>query len=262
VERTPLESALVRDRWVVSSALFVVLVLCWAWIGPMAVDMYGAMSGSSAWMMTKRWDLSHQLLLFAMWSVMMIGMMLPSATPALFLYGSVVRKSPDGNNACAHVYSFAAGYLVVWTIFSLLVTALQLVLNHFFLLSSMMETRSRWFGAGLLLVAAAYQFTPLKAACLNSCRFPLVFMTRHWKRGVLGGFWMGLLQGAYCLGCCWALMLLLFVGGVMNLWWIGALTLFVLLEKIAPPGLQSGRLSGMLIIGLAIWTLIRGQPLR
>ena len=260
--RTRLESLLLRDRCLIGITLLLAIVLCWAWIGPMAWDMYGTMTGSSAWMMTKDWDLTHQILLFAMWTVMMIGMMLPSVTPALFIYGSVVRKSEEGARAPAHVYAFSAGYLGVWTAFSLLVTVLQLLLNHWLILSPMMESRSRWFGAVVLLLAGLYQFTPFKRACLDSCRYPLVFMTRHWKRGIGGGFWMGALQGAYCLGCCWALMLLLFVGGVMNLWWIGALTLFVLLEKVAPSRLQSGRLSGLLIIALGIWTLVRGAPPR
>jgi predicted metal-binding membrane protein len=199
------------------------------------------------------------VLLFAMWTVMMIGMMLPSATPALFLYGGVVRKSPHESGAAAHVYAFAAGYLLIWTVFSLVLTALQLLLNRFLLLSPMMETRTRWFGPVLLLIAGLYQLTPYKRACLASCRFPLEFMTRHWRKGVGGGFWMGLLQGCFCLGCCWALMLLLFVGGVMNLWWIGALTVFVLLEKLVPFASRSGALSGVLILLLGLWTLLHGR---
>jgi predicted metal-binding membrane protein len=258
-ERTSLEWLLLRDRWLIGLTLAIVTALCWAWIAPMAVDMYGAMSGSSAWMMTRNWDVTHQFLLFAMWTVMMIGMMLPSATPALFLYGSVIRKSPDGGRAPLHVYAFAGGYLVVWTLFSLFATVLQLLLNRWLLLSPMMEARTRWFGPTLLVLAGIYQLAPFKRSCLKSCRFPMEFMTRRWKRGVGGGFQMGLEQGLYCLGCCWALMLLLFVGGVMNLWWIGALTVFVLLEKLAPLGARGGRLSGLLIIGMGIWMYLRGQ---
>lgn len=256
--RTPLEAVLVRDRWIIGVTLAVVVSLCWAWIAPMAYDMYGAMTGASEWMMTKNWDFRHQVLLFAMWTVMMVGMMLPSATPALFLYGSVIRKSPDGERAPAHVYAFAGGYLFVWTIFSLFATVLQLLLNHWLLLSPMMEPRTRWFGAALLIAGGIYQLTPFKRSCLESCRSPAAFITQHWKRGLLGGFRMGAAQGWYCLGCCWALMLLLFVGGVMNLWWIGALTIFVLLEKLAPLGVQGGRLSGLLIVAMGIWKLTPG----
>jgi predicted metal-binding membrane protein len=257
--RTALELLLLRDRWLLGGSLVLVILLCWAWIGPMAFDMYGTMTGSSAWMMTKTWDLPHQALLFGMWEAMMIGMMLPSAIPALFLYGSLIRKSPEGARAAAHVYAFATGYLLIWSGFSLFATGLQLLLNNWLLLSPMMETRTRWFGGGLLAIAGIYQLTPYKRACLESCRFPLEFMTRHWKTGLDGGLRMGIGQGAYCLGCCWALMLLLFVGGVMNLWWIGALTIFVFLERLAPLGRGSGLLSGMLIIALAVWTFVTGH---
>jgi predicted metal-binding membrane protein len=257
---TPLEKLLLRDRWMIGVTLLALTALCWAWIGPMAVDMYGSMTGSSAWMMTRRWDVTHQLLLFLMWTVMMVGMMLPSATPALFLYLSVIRKSPDSDRAPLCAYLFAAGYLWVWTLFSLFATALQLLLNRWLLLSPMMEPRAHWFGGSLLLLGGIYQWTSFKKTCLESCRSPVLFITRHWKPGLLGGFQMGMAQGWYCLGCCWALMLLLFAGGVMNLWWIGALTIFVLLEKLAPLGVQGGRLSGAMIILFGVWTLLRGTP--
>jgi len=258
-ERTGIESALLRDRWLIGAALVLVTLLSWAWIAPMAWDMYGPMTGPSAWMMTPHWDFAHQLLLFGMWAVMMIGMMLPSATPALLLYGSVVRRSPGATRAVAHVYAFAGGYLLVWTGFSLAATALQLLLNRWLLLSPMMETRTRWLGPLFLCLAGLYQLTPLKRACLQSCRFPLMFMTRHWRQGISGGFWLGVLQGAYCLGCCWALMLLLFAGGVMNLWWIGALTVFVLLEKLAPISRYGGLVSGSLFVAMGFWAFVRGQ---
>jgi predicted metal-binding membrane protein len=253
---TTLESLLRRDRWLVGLALAVVIALCWAWIVPMAVDMYGNMSGSSAWMMTDRWDFTHLALLFAMWAVMMAGMMLPSAAPALLIYAAVVRKSPDGARAAAHAYAFGGGYLLVWTVFSLAATVLQRALAKLLLLSPMMETSDRRLGGALLLVAGLFQFTPFKRACLQYCRSPAEFLTRHWRPGVAGGFRLGWLHGLYCLGCCWALMLLLFVGGVMNLWWIAGLTVFVLLEKVAPLGAQGGRLSGLPLMALGLWFLL------
>ena len=257
--RTHLENLLLRDRWLIGVSLILVTALCWAWIAPMALDMYGSMSGSSAWMMTKRWDLSHQLLLFAMWAVMMIGMMLPSVAPALFLYASVIRKSPEGQSVTPRVYTFAAGYLTVWVLFSVFATVLQVALHHWLLLSTMMEPRVQWFGAVLLMLGGLYQLTPFKRSCLESCRSPVLFITQHWKAGLLGSCKMGLAYGWFCLGCCWALMLLLFVGGVMNLWCIGALTVFVLIEKLAPFGVQGGRLSGALIFLLGLWILVRGR---
>ncbi len=255
--RTSLESLLRQDRWLVGGALAVTVALCWAWIVPMARDMYGAMTGPAAWMMTDRWDLAHLSLLFAMWVVMMAGMMLPSAAPALLLYAGVIRKSPEGERAPAHVYAFAGGYLLVWTAFSLAATVLQRALANLLWLTPMMEARSRAAGGALLMLAGLYQLTPFKRTCLESCRSPAAFIARHWKRGVAGGFRLGLVHGINCLGCCWALMLLLFVGGVMNLWWIGALTVFVLLEKVAPLGAQGGRLSGWLIMALGLWNLVQ-----
>ncbi len=254
-ERTSLEFLLLRDRWIIGATLAIAAVLCWAWIVPMAVDMYGPMTGPSAWMMTHHWDFPHQALLFAMWAVMMIGMMLPSAAPALLLYAGVIRKSPEGERAKAHVYAFAGGYVLVWTVFSLLATAGQLLLGHWRLLSSMMEAQNRVFSGLLLVVAGLYQFTPYKRACLESCRSPAEFIVRHWKRGATGGFQMGTIHGVQCLGCCWALMLLLFVGGVMNLWCISVLTLFVLLEKLAPFGVWGGRVCGIVITILGGWYL-------
>ena len=223
----------------------------------MAVDMYGSMSGSSAWMMTDTWDLTHLALLFAMWVVMMAGMMLPSAAPALLIYAAVVRRSPDGANAPAHVHAFAGAYLLVWTLFSLAATVLQRLFAKLLFLSPMMDAQDRRFGGALLIVAGLYQFTPFKRACLKSCRNPAEFLVERWRPGVSGGFWLGWAHGLYCLGCCWALMMLLFVGGVMNLWWIAGLTIFVLLEKAAPFGAQGGRLSGIPLMMLGLWFVLR-----
>jgi predicted metal-binding membrane protein len=255
---THLENLLRRDRWLIGLALTVIISLCWAWLVPMARDMYGPMTGASAWMMTETWDFPHQALLFAMWAVMMVGMMLPSVTPTLLLYAAVVHKGDPSAAASTRVYSFAGGYLLVWTVFSLLATVLQLLLHRCLLLSPMMETSSQVLGGALLMLAGAYQFTSYKRTCLESCRSPAAFIAQHWRPGVTGAFRLGLDHGVYCLGCCWALMLLLFVGGVMNLWWIGLLTLFVLLEKVAPLGAKGGRLSGVLIIALGIWRIARG----
>ena len=243
----------------VGGALGAATILCWAWLVPMGRDMYGPMTGASAWMMTDTWDFTHLALLFAMWVVMMAGMMLPSAAPTLLLYAGVVRKSEDAEHTAARVHAFAWGYLVVWTAFSLLATILQRLLAHMLLLSPMMEASNRIFGGILLLAAGVYQLTPFKRTCLNYCRSPAELIVRFWRTGATGAWRMGVLSGLYCLGCCWALMLLLFVGGVMNLWWIAAITVFVLLEKVAPLGVQGGRLSGALLIALGFWTAARGM---
>ena len=254
---TALETALKHERWLTAGALLLAILLSWSWIVPMALDMYGSMSGAAAWMMTTRWDALHLALLFAMWVVMMVGMMLPSAAPTLLLYAAVVRKSHGGEATRSQVYAFAAGYLAIWTLFSLVATLLQRLASAALLLSPMMELENRVWAGGLLVLAGIYQFTPLKRTCLASCRSPVQFITRHWQPGSAGAFRMGLGHGLYCLGCCWALMLLLFVGGVMNLWVIAAITLFVLLEKLAPFGAQGGRLSGVLLTLLGLWVLLR-----
>lgn len=254
---TPLETLLRRDRWLVGGALALAIALCWAWLVPMGRDMYGAMDGAAAWMMVEEWDWPHLALLFAMWVVMMAGMMLPSAAPALLIYAMVVRKSDAGARAPAHVYAFAGGYLLVWTLFSLAATVLQHWLARTLLLSPMMEADNPFLSGALLAIAGVFQLTPWKRTCLDACRSPAEFLVRHWRAGVGGGFYLGVANGLYCLGCCWALMLLLFVGGVMNLWCIVALTVFVLLEKVAPFGVQGGRLSGGLLLAFGLWTLFR-----
>ena len=226
--------------------LILVPLVCWAWISVMARDMYGPMTGASAWTMTPVWDGPHLLLLWAMWAVMMTGMMLPSATPMILLA-----------RAGSHPYPLAAGYLAVWALFSAGATVLQWRLAELGIVDGMMEISSAKAGAVLLLLAGLYQWTPLKHACLAACQSPADFLMRHWRPGPRGAFRIGVEHGVYCVGCCWALMLLLFVGGVMNLVVIAALTLFVAFEKLAPIGLASARLSGAALIAAAAWMFTR-----
>ncbi len=225
--------------------------IAWAWLVIASADMYGDMDGAAAWMMVADWDARYFLLIFAMWTAMMIGMMLPTAAPTLLLYGMAMRGGAGA--PVRKVYAFAAGYLLVWSAFSLGATALQWTLSRAALLSPMMQVSSSRLGAVLLILAGVYQWTPLKQACLANCRSPVSFITAGHKRG---GLRMGLEHGLYCLGCCWVLMLLLFSGGVMNLTWIAAITLFVLLEKLAPVGIQGGRLSGLLLALSGAWLLL------
>ncbi len=245
----PNKGRLICDMWIVGAILAAVVALCWSWIAPMALDMYGPMTGCSSWMMTRTWDFTHQALLFAMWAVMMIGMMLPSAAPAIFLYTSVVRRSAESERVLARVFAFTTGYVIVWMIFSLIATALQLGLTKASLLSPMMELRSRWLAGALLIIAGTYQVTAWKRKCLKCCQ-SLVAHT--------GAFQSGLRNGISCLGCCWTLMLLLFVGGVMNLWWLSALTLFVVLEKLILHSSLGARLSGMLLVAAGVSVLLFG----
>ena len=254
---TTLERALDHDRALVLSALAATALLAWAWIVPMARDMYGAMDGTAAWMMTSEWDARHVALLFAMWAVMMVGMMLPSAAPTLLLYARVVRSSDAAALAGRRAYLFGLGYLGAWTGFAAIATALQRILTRWLLLSPMMTAASPRIAAALLVIAGIYQLTPLKTRCLEHCRTPAAFIARHWRRGDSGALRMGFHHGLYCVGCCWGLMLLLFAGGVMNLTVIFLITALVLVEKVAPFGVQGGRLSGVLLMASGIWMLAR-----
>ncbi|MBI2186554.1 MAG: DUF2182 domain-containing protein [Acidobacteria bacterium] len=250
------ESRSTRDRLLIGAGILAVTALCWLWIVPMARDMYGPMTGPSAWMMAATWDLRYVLLIWAMWGVMMAGMMLPSASPMLMLYGTMARRGPSAGSAVAGVVAMAGGYLLVWLLFSAGATLLQAVASRLLLLTPMMEAANPWAGGVLLFAAGLYQFTPLKATCLRACRSPLSFIMQRWRAGALGALRMGVAHGRYCLGCCWALMLLLFAGGVMNLWVITALTAFVLVEKLAPFGVHSARLAGVALIGLGLWMVV------
>lgn len=246
-----------RDRIALGAGLLGITALCWLWIVPMARDMYGAMTGPSAWMMRATWDAEYMLLLWAMWSVMMAGMMLPSAFPLLLFYDGLLRRAPSAPRPGPHVAAMTAGYLAVWALFSIAATLLQRVLTGWLLLTPMMETASPRAGGILLLTTGAYQWTPLKGACLRACRSPLSFLMQRWRRGLAGAFRMGFGHGIYCLGCCWALMLILFAGGVMNLGVIVTLTIWVLVEKTAPFAEYTSIASGAALLGMAVWMLAR-----
>ena len=253
---TRVERALGHQRTASIVLLILLPLVCWSWIAVMARDMYGPMTGASAWMMTQEWDAPHLFLLWAMWAVMMAGMMLPSAAPLLLLYGAAARRRSVGRLATGQIYALAAGYVAMWSLFSIAAVVAQRVLSVRLILSPMMTLTSPILGAAVLLVAGIYQMTPLKSVCLRHCQSPVSFLMHHWRPGVRGAFRMGLDHGSYCLGCCWALMALLFVGGVMNLAVIAALTVFVGFEKLAPFGVRTAWASGALLVGAGVWMLL------
>jgi predicted metal-binding membrane protein len=207
--------------------------------------MMDAMTGVQPWTATEFG------LRLAMWAVMMIAMMVPTAAPMTMMYAAVARKAAAQHSPLAPTFVFVAGYITMWTIFSLVATVAQHALDQATLLSPMMVSTSARLGAALLIAAGIYQFTPFKNTCLKNCRAPAHFMSRYWRSGNVGAFRMGLRLGTYCVGCCWILMGLLFVGGVMNLLWIAAIAGFVLLEKTIPFGVASGRVAGaaMIVVG-------------
>jgi predicted metal-binding membrane protein len=218
---------------------------CAGLTGQSMAPMMDAMTGMQPWTAT---EFGPRL---AMWAVMMVAMMVPTAAPMTLMHAAVARKAAAQHNPLAPTFVFVAGYIAMWTVFSVVATIAQYALDRAALLSPMVVSTSHLFGAALLIAAGIYQFTPLKNACLRSCRAPAHFLSRYWRTGNLGAFRMGLTLGAYCVGCCWVLMGLLFVGGVMNLLWIAAIAIFVLLEKTVPFGDVSGRLAGaaMILVG-------------
>jgi predicted metal-binding membrane protein len=254
---TLLETALQHDRGVLLVVLVAIPLAAWIWIALMARDMYGTMQGAAAWMMSTVWDWPRIVLLWAMWAVMMTGMMLPSAAPLLLLYAAAARRNLEAGSPARRVYALAAGYLLVWSIFSVAATALQRVLAVRLVLTPMMEPSAPIAGAIVLMIAGLYQLTPMKRACLRACRSPLGFIVRRWRGGAAGAFRLGVDHGAHCLGCCWALMLILFAGGVMNLGVIITLTVWVIVEKIAPFGEGTATASGIALMAIALWMVVR-----
>jgi predicted metal-binding membrane protein len=214
----------------------------------------GGMSGRSvaplvhAMTGVQPWTAAESGLRLGMWAVMMVAMMVPTAVPMTLLYAAVARQAAAQHSPVAPAFIFVAGYAAMWVMFSVVATLAQWGLDRAALLSPVMVSRSAWLGAGLLIAAGAYQFTPLKNACLRTCRAPAHFLSRYWRTGRLGALGMGARLGAYCLGCCWVLMGLLFAGGVMNLLWIAAIAAFVLLEKTIPFGVNGGRVAGAAMI--------------
>lgn len=255
--RSALDRAIARDRIAVLAALAGIIALAWIYLARMALDMYGDMSGPSAWMMQATWTPAYAALTFAMWVIMMAGMMLPSATPAILLYARIARSGENPQAPVLRTGLFTGGYLIAWTAFSFAATGLQWMLVKGGWLNPMLEANATLPGAVLLLVAGIYQFTAMKRACLNRCRSPAAFIVERWRPGRDGALRLGLEHGVYCVGCCAALMLLLFFGGVMSLVWIAAISVLVLLEKLAPYGMQGGQLSGVLLIAAGVWLVLR-----
>jgi predicted metal-binding membrane protein len=199
------------------------------------------------------WSFGAWALIIAMWWIMMVAMMTPSAAPTILLYARVHRHAITQGAAqdqLAPTGAFAAGYLLVWLGFAIGAAMLHWSLERAGLVSAMMGSESRWLSATMLIAAGLYQLSPLKGLCLAHCRAPASFLSQHWRPGAAGAVRLGAMHGAYCVGCCWVLMALLFVGGVMNLVWIAAIAVLVLAEKLAPRGEWIGRGVG---VGLLAW---------
>ncbi len=239
------------------AALVVITVLSWAYLAFLSVRMRD-MGSPFAMPMTAAWTGQQILLMWTMWAVMMAGMMLPSAAPMIRAYSSTIRSgtirsgTPSLHGSTA---LFIVGYLATWSGFAVLATGAQWALHDAALVSPMGVSTSRWLGGALLLVAGVYQFTAAKDVCLRQCRTPLGFLLNQWRGGGRGALVMGLRHGAVCVGCCWALMAVLFVLGVMNLWWIALVAAVVLVEKLVPSQAITRILGGSLVLwGAALIT--------
>lgn len=274
-----LERLLKRDRSITLAGLAVLCALAWFYV------VTGAGLGMNAWDMTRlalfphqhaaemagmdmgdmamappAWGPASWALIIAMWWIMMIAMMSPSAAPTILLYARVHRHALEqgrDQGKLAPTSAFAAGYLLVWLGFSIGVAFLHWLFERTGIISAMtMGSQSRWLSAAILIAAGLYQLSPLKHACLAHCRAPASFLSRHWRPHASGALRLGAMHGAFCVGCCGMLMALLFVGGVMNLVWIAALAFLVLIEKLLPPGLWVGRAAGAALILWGIATLL------
>lgn len=229
------------DRILVLSALGASVCLAWGYLVWQALVMPGMdISG-------KPWTFADYLMLFIMWAIMMVGMMVPTAVRAVMIYGNVAASAAARGSPSTASGWFALGYVLAWAGFSVFATALQALLDQQGLLNPMMESSSVSLGAALLILAGLYQLSPLKNACLRHCQSPVKFLASHYRPGMPAAIRIGAHHGLYCLGCCWLLMGLLFIGGVMNLVWIAAITVFVLVEKLLPR-LALSRLAGVLMI--------------
>ena len=282
-EAPAFERLLIRDRMITLAGLAALCALAWLYI------VTGVGLGMSAWEMTTLTPFPHQqtrdmmpsmpgmdidamspawtawgfatwALMIAMWWIMMIAMMTPSAAPTILLFARVHRHAfAQGKvqGKLAPTGAFAAGYMLVWLAFAVAAAALYWALESAGLVSTMMMgSQNRWLSGAILIAAGVYQLSPLKNICLTHCRAPTSFLSRHWRPHALGAFRLGAMHGAYCVGCCWMLMALLFAVGVMNLIWIAVLAILVLIEKVLPLGQWVGRVAGVAVIGWGVATLV------
>lgn len=242
-------SVLSRDRLIVGIALALAVGLAWLSLFTLSMSPTGmvmtSMDGMQMVEATPSWTVAHAAMVFAMWAIMMVAMMLPSAAPMILLYARVAGQTAAEGSTLAPTFVFTGAYVLAWTVFSLVATFVQWALSAAQLLSdATMALGSARVGGALLVVVGLYQWTPLKQRCLAHCRSPFSFLMAHWRTGHVGAIRLGLLHATYCVGCCWLLMALLFVGGVMNLVWVAAIAGVVLIEKILPAGQRVGQVAG------------------
>jgi len=260
-----LETLLRRDRVIVGAALTALTVAAWLYLLHLASAMSDmtmpdmpTMAGMAMAMPSMHaWSWVEVGVLVVMWAVMMVAMMTPAAAPMILMFSTIHRRRTAEGRPAVPTAIFILGYLVVWTIYSVVAAVGQAGLHAAALLSPAMAATSPLLAGGLLVAAGVFQWTPLKRACLAACRSPLSFLMTDWREGRAGAFVMGFRHGLYCLGCCWALMALLFVAGVMNLLWVAAIAAAVLVERVVPRGDLVGRLVGVVLVAAGVLLVTR-----
>ena len=244
-----------RERVVVLLALAGVTAIAWLYLFVVRDDMADMAMAAMDDMPDMAMPFAAPWV-FAMWWVMMLGMMLPSAAPMILMFEALQRRQRERDEPYVPTAMFVAGYLIVWGGFSVAATAAQWALQQSALLSPMLALASPTLGGLLFILAGIYQLTPLKYACLRQCRSPFAFVLNHWRDGWDGALRMGAGHGLYCLGCCWVLMALLFAVGVMNLLWVAAIAAFVFAEKLLPGGVWVGRIGGVAMAAFGVSLLV------
>jgi len=250
------DRTLTFDRWVVGGGLLAITAAGWLYLYRDSSANHCARMAEMAMPHLGGWGWTEFSLTFAMWTIMMAAMMVPSAAPIVLTFASVARRRRAAARPYAPTFVFLAGYLLVWAAFSLAATGAQWALHRLNLLSPEMRASSSILAALLLIVAGVFQWTRWKDACLTQCRSPLAFLMTEWREGTAGALRMGARHGAFCTGCCWAVMLLLFVAGVMNLAWVALIAALVLVEKIAPRARAVVHATGLLFVAAGAWMLV------
>lgn len=263
-----IEKILRRDRAILIAGLIIITLLAWGYVINLSFQMNDMavesgpmpdMSPTPIMPNMQAWRVNDLLFNLTMWAVMMVAMMTPSATPMILAFAGLNRRRNVNENASGKTITFLAGYMIVWFSFSAIATLIQWGFHSVGALSPEVISVTPLIGAIILILAGIYQFTPLKYDCLSNCRIPVSFLATEWRDGTSGALIMGLRHGLYCLGCCWTLMLLLFVTGVMNLLWVALIAGYVLIEKVTSAGQRISRVIGLLMIGWGVWLLFQGS---
>ncbi|HEY6975710.1 MAG TPA: DUF2182 domain-containing protein [Chitinophagaceae bacterium] len=254
-----IEYLLKRDRIIIISGLILISLIAWLYIIYLYRQMFYMNMDALffAMPMTPVWTITDFILLFLMWFVMMIAMMTPSVAPLILIFALVNRRRKEQQNPFVSTGYLLGGYFFIWAAFSLLATSLQWLLQHISLLSPEMRITSRILGGSVLIAAGIFQFTSLKKTCLSYCQTPVDFIHRNWKEGKTGAMRMGIENGIYCVGCCWILMVLLFVAGIMNLFWVALIALFVLIEKVSAQTRWVSPVAGAALIMYGMTIMLR-----